>query len=596
MFMRNSGMPEVVEGAASAVATARGDSPSGGVTTGRKLSDFIVATGLLTPEQFAQASAEQKKTTSERLPSVLVRLGFLSEEQVVEAQSRHYRIPTAEIPETIAPELLRLVPGAIARRYEVIPIERSTGTLTLAMVDPTNLSAVDDVAFRTGMRVFPAVARPSLVRAAIDLYYEAPRETLASALSDAEADTATLGDALEECMSPLDLRASADQMPVVRLVNMILLEAMQRGASDIHLEPGERAFHVRYRIDGALQDVMMPARRLEPAVVSRIKILANLDIAERRLPQDGRIKFRDSSHEVDFRVSIIPSIFGESVVLRILDKNALRLDLTGLGFDAWSLEQFQKAVRSPHGLVVVTGPTGSGKTTTLYSALQTVNTPDVHILTLEDPVEYNLPRVNQVQVNEEIGFGFAAALRSFMRHDPDIILVGEMRDQETAEIANRAALTGHLVFSTLHTNDAPETIGRLRDMGLPPFLLCSSLRLVVAQRLVRKVCEECREAYEVDEASLAAHGHTPVGLGRVTLYRGKGCQACGFSGVRGRIALYEVMSITKELRDLIMQNASTAEIGKVARDQGMRTLRESGLLKVLQGLTTLEEVLRVTSD
>ncbi|MGH7355343.1 MAG: GspE/PulE family protein [Candidatus Rokuibacteriota bacterium] len=593
--MGDSGRLATVEEAATGVFTAVATSSPGTVTTGRRLSDFILAQGLITPEQFGQATAEQKKT-SERLASVLVRLSFLSEAQVVEAQSRHYRIPAAEIPESIAPEILRLVSAAIARKHEVIPIGRSAGALTLAMVDPTNLSAVDDVGFRTGLRVCPVVACPSLVRAAIDLYYEAPREALASALSDAEADAAALAGALEERMSPVELRASADQVPVVRLVNMILLEAIQRGASDIHLEPGERSFHVRYRIDGVLQDVMTPARRLEPAVVSRIKILASLDIAERRLPQDGRIKFRDASREVDFRVSVIPSVFGESVVLRVLDTSALRLDLTALGFDEWSLEQFHKAVRSPHGLILVTGPTGSGKTTTLYSALQTVNTPDVHILTLEDPVEYNLPRVNQVQVNDQIGLSFAAALRSFMRHDPDIILVGEMRDEETAAIANRAALTGHLVFSTLHTNDAPQTIARLRDMGLPPFLLASSLRLIVAQRLVRKVCEECREAYEVDEASLVAHGHTPAGTGRVTLCRGKGCQACGFTGLKGRIALYEVMPITKELRDLIMQNASPAEIGKVARDQGMRTLREAGLLKAVQGVTPLQEVLRVTSE
>jgi type IV pilus assembly protein PilB len=501
-------------------------------------------------------------------------------------------VPFPEAP--VPPEILRLVPAGIARKHEVIPIGRSAGSLTLAMVDPTNLAAVDDVTFRTGMRVFPVIAPPSMIRAAIEQSYEAPRSTLATALSEAEAETGTQPD--ETGMSALDLRASADQVPVVRLVNMILLEAIQRGASDIHLEPDEKVFHVRCRVDGVLQDVMAPAKRLEPAVVSRIKIMANCDIAERRLPQDGRIKFRDASREIDFRVSIIPALFGESVVLRLLDKASLQLDLNRLGFDSWSLEQFQKAVKSPHGMILVTGPTGSGKTTTLYSALQTVNSPDVHILTLEDPVEYNLPRVNQVQVNDEIGLSFSTALRSFLRHDPDIILVGEMRDLETAQIANRAALTGHLVLSTLHTNDSASTIARLLDMGIPPFLLASSLRLIVAQRLIRKVCEECKQPYETTEDALVCHGYAPQGLGQVTLFKGKGCTACSFTGLKGRVAIYEVLPVTREIRDLVLQTAPTTEIAKVARDQGMRTLREAGLLKVVDGVTTVEEVLRVTSE
>jgi type IV pilus assembly protein PilB len=561
---------------------------------GRRLSDFIVAQRLITAEEFAQVVAEQKKT-NERLSDVVVRLGFMSEEQMMMAQSQHYRIPAVPFPEApIPPEILRLVPAAIARKHEVIPIGRSAGSLTLAMVDPTNLAAVDDVTFRTGMRVFPVIAPPSMIRAAIEQSYEAPRSTLATALSEAEAESAAQPD--ETGMSTLDLRASADQVPVVRLVNMILLEAIQRGASDIHLEPDEKVFHVRCRVDGVLQDVMAPAKRLEAAVVSRIKIMANCDIAERRLPQDGRIKFRDASREIDFRVSIIPALFGESVVLRLLDKASLQLDLNRLGFDSWSLEQFQKAVRSPYGMILVTGPTGSGKTTTLYSALQTVNSPDVHILTLEDPVEYNLPRVNQVQVNDEIGLSFSTALRSFLRHDPDIILVGEMRDLETAQIANRAALTGHLVLSTLHTNDSASTIARLLDMGIPPFLLASSLRLIVAQRLIRKVCEECKQPYETTEDALVCHGYAPQGLGQVTLFKGKGCTGCSFTGLKGRIAIYEVLPVTREVRDLVLQTAPTTEIAKVARDQGMRTLREAGLLKVVDGVTTVEEVLRVTSE
>jgi len=536
--------------------------------------------------------AEQKRT-NEKLPVLVVRLGLMTEDQMVDAQARHYRIPFVVFPEGgIAPEILRMVPAGIALKHEVIPIGRSAGALTLAMIDPTNLSAVDDVAFRTGMRVFPVIARPSVIRQALEQFYETQKTRLASALSEAEAENVeTTVEA-----NPLDLRASADQAPVVRLVNMILLEAVTRGASDVHLEPSERFFQVRFRVDGILQDVTAPAKRLEAAVVSRIKIMSNLDIAERRLPQDGRMKFRDGTREVDFRVSIIPALYGESVVLRMLDKSALKLDLTQLGFDAWSLEQFQKAIHCTHGMILVTGPTGSGKTTTLYSALQTVNTPEIHLLTLEDPVEYNIPRVNQVQVNEEIGFGFAGALRSFLRHDPDVILVGEIRDLETAQIANRAALTGHLVLSTLHTNDAPSTIARLVDMGVPPFLLSSALRLIVAQRLARKICEECRESYEADESELIANGLAPQGRGTLTLYRGRGCQTCSFTGLKGRMALYELLPVTREIRDQINTGATTAEIKKVGRDLGMRTLREAGLAKVLEGVTTVEEVLRVTAE
>ena len=561
---------------------------------GRRLSDFLLAEGLITATQFSTVLAAQKKT-NEKLATLVVRLGLMTEEQMMHAQSLHYRIPSVKFPDSIPTEILRMVPAAIARKHEVLPIGRSAGALTLAMVDPTNLSAVDDVAFRTGMRVFPVICLPSLLRAAIESAYENTRAGLASALSEAEADVVPVEET-HDSMNLNELRASADQVPVVRLVTMILVEGIQRGASDIHLEPGEKTLHVRFRIDGVLQDIMTPAKKLEPAIVSRLKIMANLDIAERRLPQDGRIKFRDASREIDFRVSIIPALFGESVVLRILDKSSLRLDLAQLGFDAGSLEQFHKAIRSPHGMIVVTGPTGSGKTTTLYSALSAVNTPDVHILTLEDPVEYNLPRVNQVQVKDEIGLSFAAALRSFLRHDPDIILVGEVRDQETAQIANRAALTGHLVLTTLHTNDAASTVARLLDMNIPPFLLASSLRLVVAQRLLRKVCSECKERYEAEEATLVTHGYVGRGAGKVTLAKGRGCATCSQTGYKGRVAIYEIMPITREVKDLVLQSAPPVEITKVARDQGMRTLRESALQKVADGVTTLDEVLRVTAE
>jgi type IV pilus assembly protein PilB len=562
-------------------------------SVGRRLSDFLVAERFVTAEQVAVAFAEQKRT-GERLAATIVRLGLMSEDEMVFAQSQHYRMPSVTFPEAIAQDILRLVPGVIARKYQVIPIARSAGALTLAMGDPTNLSAVDDVAFRTGMRVFPVLTPPSKIREAIDAAYDHGRTGLASALSEAEAEAGD-GEARDR-IDPSELRASAEHLPVVRLVNMILLDAIQRGASDVHLEPAEHVFHVRYRVDGVLQDVMAPAKRLEPAIVSRIKVMANLDIAERRLPQDGRIKFRDAGREVDLRVSVIPALLGESVVLRLLDRTSLRLDLTQLGFDDWGLDQFRRAILSPHGLILVTGPTGSGKSTTLYSALQTMNSPGTHILTLEDPVEFNLPRVNQVQVRDEIGLTFAAALRSLLRHDPDVILVGEMRDLETAQIANRAALTGHLVLSTLHTNDAASTIGRLLDMGIPPFLLSSSLRLIVAQRLIRKICEECKRPDDIDPSCFVPYMPALRGDDRVTVFTGHGCAACNQTGLKGRVAIYEVMPVSREIKELIVRGGSAGEICKLARDQGMRTLREAGLEKVLEGVTTIDEVMRVTGE
>src|SRR5204862_571172 len=356
----------------------------------------------------------------------------------------------------------------------------------------------------------------------------------------------------------------------------------------------EKVFRIRFRRDGVLHEMLAPPKRLEPAILSRLKIMSNLDIAERRLPQDGRIKLRYNNREIDFRVSTLPTIFGEKAVLRILDKEALKLDLTQLGFDDWSLDKFNAAIHQPYGRVLITGPTGSGKTTTLYSGIHTINSPDVNIMTAEDPVEYNLKGVNQVQINEHVGRTFAAALRSFLRQDPDVILVGETRDLETAQISIRAALTGHLVFSTLHTNDCPSTIARLLDMGIQPFLVASSLLLLLAQRLGRKICTACKEPYERDEESLVPYGHVPTGKGKVTFSKGKGCPACNFTGMKGRIAIYEVMPISEELRDAILRNAPTAELREVAQSQGMKTLRQSGLLKVLDGTTTIEEVLRVT--
>jgi type IV pilus assembly protein PilB len=459
--------------------------------------------------------------------------------------------------------------------------------------------ALDDVGFMTNLQVVPVVASQAAIRAAVDRSYDTKGSGMAEIVSEMEGAAADveLVEGEEEISAKVDvfeLKESADEAPVVRLINMILVDAIRRGASDIHLEPYEKVFRVRFRVDGVLHEIMTPPKRLEAALTSRVKIMASLDIAERRLPQDGRIKLRFNQREIDFRVSTLPTIFGEKTVMRILDKDSLQLDLTMLGFDSWSLEQFNKAIHSPYGMILITGPTGSGKTTTLYSAIHTINSPDINIMTAEDPVEYNLKGVNQVQVNDEIGRSFAGCLRAFLRQDPDVILVGETRDLETAQIGIRAALTGHLVLSTLHTNDCPSTVARLLDMGIPPFLVSSSLMLILAQRLGRRVCKECKQPYEADEEMLVPYGHISQGLGKVNFFKGKGCATCNFTGMKGRVAIYEVMPISQELRDLMIRNAPTAEIRETAQSQGMKTLRQNALQKVVEGTMTVEEVLRVT--
>lgn len=581
------------------MANPKSETPKAKQPVSRRLGDLLVADGLITPEQLQQALQEQKGS-NEKLGSILVRLGMLHEDQYIGFLSRQYGIPSITLSQLdIDPEVVKLIPVQIAKKYEVLPIKRSGNTLTMAMADPTNVFALDDVGFMTNLQVVPVVASQGAIRQAIDRLYDVEVSTLTDMITAMDEEGAVDVEVMEDeeissKMNVIELKESADEAPVVRLVNMILVDAIRRGASDIHLEPYEKVFRVRFRIDGVLHEMMTPPKRLEPAIISRIKIMSNLDISERRLPQDGRIKLRYSSHEIDFRVSTLPTLFGEKTVMRILDKESLQLDLTKLGFDSWSLEQFQKSIHNPYGMILITGPTGSGKTTTLYSAIHTVNSPDVNIMTAEDPVEYNLKGVNQVHVNEEIGRTFSAALRAFLRQDPDVILVGETRDLETAQISIRAALTGHLVFTTLHTNDCPSTIARLNDMGIPPFLISSALLLILAQRLARKVCKECKEPYEADEDSLIPYGHSPQGLGKCAFYKGKGCPTCNFTGMKGRVAIYEVMPVTQELRDLILRNAPTAEIRDVARQQGMKTLREAGLLKVIEGTTTVEEVLRVT--
>ena len=572
--------------------------PKTGQPISRRLGDLLVREGLVSQDNLTRALAEQK-ASNERLGSILVRLNLISEDQLVAFLSKQYGIPSIALSQLdIDAETVKLVPAQIARKYEVLPIKRNGNQLTLAMADPTNVFALDDVGFMTGLQIQPVVASEAAIRKAFERLYEtgASVNDMMSELEEADTDVEVVegGEETFTKADVFDLKESADEAPVVRLINMILTDAIRRGASDIHLEPYEKVFRVRFRIDGVLHEIMTPPKRLEAALTSRVKIMATMDIAERRLPQDGRIKLRYHQREIDFRVSTLPTIFGEKTVMRILDKEALQLDLGALGFDPWSLEQFTRAIHQPYGMILITGPTGSGKTTTLYSAIHTINSPDVNIMTAEDPVEYNLKGVNQVQVNEGIGRTFAAALRSFLRQDPDIILVGETRDLETAQIGIRAALTGHLVLTTLHTNDCPSTVARLLDMGIPPFLVSSALTLILAQRLGRKICKDCKQPYDADEDTLVPYGHVLQGLGKVQLFKGKGCAACSFTGMKGRVAVYEVMPITEELRDLMLRNAPTADIREMALSQGMKTLRQNALQKVLEGVTTVEEVLRVT--
>src|SRR5262245_7060368 len=592
---RRGAAPPVSMSPPPSMATSMSERRQGSMS---RLGDRLVAEKLISTDQLQKALAEQKGS-AEKLGTILVRLNFITEDSLVSFLSKQYAIPAITVAQVDPdPDVLKLVPEQIAKKHGVLPIKRMGNTLTLAMADPTNVFALDDVGFMTGLQIQPVVASEAAIRKAFERLYEtgASVSDMMNELEEADTDVEVV-EGGEEAFAKadiFDLKESADEAPVVRLINMILTDAIRRGASDIHLEPYEKVFRVRFRIDGVLHEIMTPPKRLEAALTSRVKIMATLDIAERRLPQDGRIKLRYHQREIDFRVSTLPTIFGEKTVMRILDKEALQLDLSALGFDPWSLEQFTKAIHSPYGMILITGPTGSGKTTTLYSAIHTINSPDINIMTAEDPVEYNLKGVNQVQVNDEIGRTFAACLRSFLRQDPDVILVGETRDLETAQIGIRAALTGHLVLTTLHTNDCPSTPARLLDMGITLFLVSSSLKLIITQRLGRRVCRDCREPYEASEESLVPYGHVPQGLGTINFYKGKGCQTCNFTGMKGRVAIYEVMPVTTELRDLILRNATTKEILDVATSQGMKTLRQNALQKVIDGVTTVEEVLRVT--
>jgi type IV pilus assembly protein PilB len=560
-----------------------------------RIGEQLVKNALITTEQLLDAQKAQK-VSGIRLGSQLVKLGHITEEQLVEFLGRQYRLP-AIILRNLSPdpEIVKLIPINVVQKYHAIPFDRNGSTLKVAMTDPTNIFAVDDLKFLTGYSIEVYVTSEDSLKWAIDHFYD-QSASLDDALSSMEEGASSVELAMEgDEIAVGDLEKEADQAPVIKLVNLTLVDAIKKGASDIHVEPYEKFMRIRYRLDGMLIEAMKPPVRLKNALVSRLKIMARLDIAERRLPQDGRIKLKvQGGKEVEFRVSVLPTLYGEKVVLRILDKANLQLDMTKLGFEEEALARFKEAIYKPWGMVLVTGPTGSGKTTTLYSALSELNKIDRNISTAEDPVEFNLPGVNQVQMHEEIGLTFASSLRSFLRQDPDIILVGEIRDFETAEIGIKAALTGHLVLSTLHTNDAPSTINRLLNMGIEPFLVASSVNLIVAQRLARKVCPQCKTRDETSVETLHQMGMDLETAKTAECVTGKGCPACGNTGYKGRIALYEVMPVTEAVRELILMGASASEIKNQAISQGMKTLRQSGLTKILDGTTSVAEILRTT--
>jgi type IV pilus assembly protein PilB len=558
-----------------------------------RIGDLLVREGLITREQLDQALVEQRNSGM-RLGYCLVKLGFVQETEITKALARQYRMPAVDLSRfEVDPKIVKLVPADVAVKHTVLPLKREGRTLTVAMADPTNMGVVDDLKFITRYDIFPVIAGEYTLRNAIERYYEQTDAQLQTILKDIEeTDELEVIEETEEDTGPVQM----DDAPVVKLINGILTDAVKRGASDIHIEPFEHEIRVRYRIDGSLQEVMKPPVKLKAALTSRVKIMSNLNIAERRVPQDGRIKLKMGKRVIDFRVSTLPVIFGEKIVLRILDKGNLTLDLTKFGFEPKAERDLMRAILNPYGMVLVTGPTGSGKTTTLYSALQRINTIEVNIMTAEDPVEYNLHGINQVLVRNEIGMTFAAALKAFLRQDPNIIMVGEIRDIETGSIAIKAALTGHLVLSTLHTNDAPSTITRMIDMGIEPFNVASAVNLIVAQRLVRRICSECKEPHEYTAEEVAALSLTAEELAAITFYRGAGCDICNGTGYKGRAGLYEVLALSPELRRGILRGASAGEIKEQAVAEGMLTLRTDGIVKIKKGVTTLEEVVKETAE
>ena len=559
-----------------------------------RIGELLINAKLISNDQLAHALSEQK-TNPGRLGSTLVRLGYLSSDDLVNFLSVQYGVPAVNLHDfSISDEVLELVPSELVNKHNIMPINRIGSTLIIAASDPTDLSAIDDIKFITGYNVEITVASEISIKEAIDKFYDS-----SSMLDDIIAD---FDDSELELIQEEDdydsstLKQETEDAPVIRLVNKIMVDAIRREASDIHVEPYEKFFRVRYRIDGVLYEIMKPPMKLKNAIISRIKIMSELDIAERRLPQDGRIKMKlGKGKSMDMRVSVLPTLFGEKIVMRLLDQSNLQLDMTKLGLEPSMLELVDDAIHQPYGLILVTGPTGSGKTTTLYSALSELNKVSENIMTAEDPVEFNLPGINQVQVRESIGLTFAAALRSFLRQDPDIILVGEMRDLETAEISIKASLTGHLVLSTLHTNDAPSSVTRMVNMGVEPFLIVSSINIIIAQRLARKVCQKCCTKEDVPVRALIQSGMDPETAEHAVCLSGSGCEACNRTGYKGRIALYEVMNLNDELKTAIIDGANTMELKAMAIKNGMKSLRQSGLSKLTEGTTSFQEVLRVSA-
>ena len=568
-----------------------------------KLGELLVKESLITPQQLHDALKYQRQHGG-KLGYNLVKLGLVKDEDITELLSRQYGVPSINLSRfEIDPAVIKLVPAETAQKYQILPVSRAGANLTIAMVDPTNVFAMDDIKFLTGYNVEPVVASETAIMESIDKYCGSVHSLQLKDQMDKLVETDEFADDVEvlEEAEEIDLNAlewASEEAPVVKLCNLILTDALRRGASDIHIEPYEREFRVRFRIDGILYVVMNPPMKFRDAIISRLKIMATLDISEKRLPQDGRIKIRmhylGKKRELDLRVSTLPTLFGEKVVLRLLDKENLNLDMKKLGFEEHSLKLYEEAILRPWGMVLVTGPTGSGKTNTLYSSISRLNSPETNIMTAEDPVEFNLAGVNQVQMKDSIGLNFAAALRSFLRQDPNIVLVGEIRDFETAEIAVKAALTGHLVLSTLHTNDAPSTINRLMNMGIEPFLVATSVHLICAQRLVRRICNDCREVMEVPVQVLIDVGFTVEETKEIKVYKGSGCSTCNNTGYKGRVGLYEVMEMTDELREMVLEGASAIELKRRAMESEMLTLRMSGLAKVADGVTTIDEVVRET--
>ena len=576
-----------------------------------RIGELLLKEKRITVEQLQEALNHQRQHGG-KLGFNLVTLGFVKDSEITALLSKQYGVPSISLADfEIDPAVIKLVPAETAQKYQIVPLARAGATLTIAMTDPTNVFAMDDIRFMTGYNVEPVVAAEVAVLEALGKYYGKTGGTGAAATSALElaskaleqmpvptdTDEVEVLEELEE-ISAETLARQGEEAPIIKLVNVLLMSAIQKGASDIHIEPYEKELRVRYRIDGVLYNIMSPPLKFRDAITSRVKIMAKLDISEKRLPQDGRIKirFQDNGQpkDIDFRVSCLPTLFGEKIVMRLLDKDKLMLDMTKLGFESESLARFEAAILKPWGMVLVTGPTGSGKTNTLYSSISRINTPETNIMTAEDPVEFNLMGINQVQVRENIGLTFAAALRSFLRQDPNIILVGEVRDFETAEIAIKAALTGHLALSTLHTNNAPSTVNRLMNMGIEPFLVASSLNLICAQRLVRRICKNCLEPTPTPAPALVQAGFSNEEARTVVPQRGKGCEKCNNTGFKGRVGLYEVMEVTEELRELILVGASALELRRKAIEDGMITLRQSGLRKVKDGVTTIDEVVRET--